>query len=478
LIVGTMMVVGAVLHANRIRFPIAAFLGEAALVVVAYFAYFLVRGATEGRPSVAFAHANRVIDAENLLWLHHEARLQEPILDHHWLVTLANWTYIWGHWPLIAIIAAWLFVARRPTYYAFRNAFLISGGVGLFIFALYPVAPPRLADPGVTDTVTLYSHSYRVLQPPPLVNQYAAMPSLHFGWNLLIGIALFETAPRRDVRLFALALPVVMWLSVVVTGNHFILDTIAGVAVALFGLALARALRGWSMRMPRSPEPFTGGAARAGDVLPVAIAHRFGDSLERLRTAIAAGVSYVEADVWYSRGQLEVRHEKTLGPLPFEWDRWYVRRRPSKPLLLREVFAALPPGVGIMLDLKGSDRRLAPTLLEALRAHGDANPIMASARFWRHLASLRGHPQVILFHSVGTKGQLRRVYPLLDGREPDAICAHYRLLDAATVRALKQRATVVATWPVNDAERLRQAIDWGVDAVITDNLEVMRALSA
>ena len=476
-VLGTALLFGAVLYTNRARFPFAAFLREALLVVGAYFAYFLVRGLTEGKPGVAFDHAGHLIDAEKVLGLHHEAQLQQPIVDHQWLVNVVNWTYIWGHWPLIAVVASWLFVARRPTYYTFRNAFLISGGIGLLIFALYPVAPPRLADPSITDTVTLYSDAYRVLQPPPLVNQYAALPSLHFGWNLLIGIVLFRAAPRNDVRGFGLVLPIVMWLSVILTGNHFIIDTIAGGFVALLGLALASALASRSQRAKRSvASDFGTRITLEGAARPIAIAHRFGDSLEQLHTAIAAGASYVEADVWCSRGRLEVRHEKTLGPLPFEWDRWYVRRRRRKPLLLSEVLEALPPGLGVMLDLKGNDRRLPAMLLEALLRHGDANPIMVSARFWDHLASLRDHPQLVLFHSVGTKGQLRRVRLLLDAREQDAICAHYRLLDAATVGALKQQATIVATWPINDADRLHRAVEWGVDAVITDNIDVVRHL--
>ncbi len=472
---GTVLVTGAVLYANRDRFHFWVFLREAALVVAAFFAYFLVRGATQGRQSEAVTHSLDIIDAEKLMRLYHEEGIQQTIVEHRWLVDLANWAYIWGHWPLIVIVATWLFVARRATYYTFRNAFLISGGIGLLVFALYPVAPPRLADPGIVDTVTQHSNAYRVLQPPALVNQYAAMPSLHFGWNLLIGIALFRTAPRAEIRVFALAVPVVMWLAVVVTGNHFILDTIAGGLLALFGLIAALALAsGWGRHPPTfTPEDVP--PAKDGDARPIVIAHRFGNSLEQLHAAVAEGVSYVELDVWYRRGNLEVRHEKTLGPLPVEWDRWYVRWRRT-PLLLSTVLGALPPGVGVMLDLKGADRRLPPMLLEALLHHGDANPVMVSARLWDHLGSLREHPELILFRSVGSKGQLQRARELLPAREKDAICVNYRLLDRATVGELRQHVTSVATWPINDAVRLRRAMSWGVDAVITDNLDIVRHL--
>jgi glycerophosphoryl diester phosphodiesterase len=217
--------------------------------------------------------------------------------------------------------------------------------------------------------------------------------------------------------------------------------------------------------------------AQSLDALPIVIAHRFGNSLEGIRTAVAEGAAYLELDVWYSRGRLEVRHEKTFGPFPIEWDRWYVRWRQQEALLLSDVLDALPTGIGAMLDLKGGDRRLAPMVLETIRRYGSANRVMVSARLWDHLVSLREHPELLLFHSVGTKGQLRRVRPLLDARAQDAICVHYRLLDDATVRELKQHVISVATWPINDATRLHRAMGWGVDAVITDNLDVVRHLS-
>jgi glycerophosphoryl diester phosphodiesterase len=266
-----------------------------------------------------------------------------------------------------------------------------------------------------------------------------------------------------------------MWLSVVLTGNHFILDTIAGGLLALVGLVAAVGLARQSERAP-AVVPLDGTRTSDPNAGPIVIAHRFGNSLERLRSAVAAGAAYVELDVWCSRGRLEVRHERTLGPLPIEWDRWYVRWRRLNPLTLPEVLQALPPGIGVMIDLKGSDRRLSTMLLEALRRHGSGNPVMVSARLWDHLPSLREHPKLMLFHSVGTRRQLRRARALLDAREHDAICVHYRLLDSTTVRALKQHVTSVATWPINDAERLHHVMSWGVDAVITDNLGVVAAL--
>jgi membrane-associated phospholipid phosphatase len=116
---------------------------------------------------------------------------------------------------------------------------LLSGVIGLVIFASFPVAPPRLAEPGVVvDTVTLHSHAYRVLQPAAFTNPYAAMPSLHVGWNLLVGITLARTSRSRAVRLFGWLMPVAMVLAVVLTANHYLLDAVCGALIALGSLSI------------------------------------------------------------------------------------------------------------------------------------------------------------------------------------------------------------------------------------------------
>ncbi len=216
---------------------------EVALVVFAYLAYFLVRGFTEGDKGAAVSHANTIVDIEKAAGFFWEPAIQATIVNHHAIVTAANWMYIWGHWPLIACVAAWLMVRRPARYSIFRNAFFISGTIGIIIFGLFPVAPPRLAEVSVVDTVTMYSKSYRVLQPPAFVNQYAAVPSLHFGWDLLIGIALVTQSRWLAVRIFGAIVPLLMASAIVLTANHYIFDAMAGGTVALIGLGIAYAMR-------------------------------------------------------------------------------------------------------------------------------------------------------------------------------------------------------------------------------------------
>lgn len=212
---------------------------EGTVIALAVLAYFGVRGLTEGSTDVAIANARRVVELEMALALAVEAQLQQTLLVSKVLVNLVNWVYIWGHWPVIAAVGVWLFLRDPPRYRLYRNAFLVSGGIGLVVFALFPVAPPRLLDLGAIDTVTIYSRAYRVLQPPVFVNQYAAMPSLHLGWDVLICIALFRSSRLWPVRAFALLLPPAMFAAIVLTANHYIVDGVAGVAVALAGLAIA-----------------------------------------------------------------------------------------------------------------------------------------------------------------------------------------------------------------------------------------------
>ncbi len=205
--------------------------------------YFGVRGLTEGSVAQAQANADRLISIEERLRIFVEPALQRSLAGDGPVVTLANWVYIWGHWPVVLGVLVWFVLHRPPSYYLLRNAFLISGLIGVTAFVLFPVAPPRLAGLDVVDTVTRYSHSYRVLQPPAFVNQYAAMPSLHFGWDLIVGVMLYREARHRSVRLLGVLMPVLMALAVVLTANHYLLDVLAGGAVALAGLGAATALR-------------------------------------------------------------------------------------------------------------------------------------------------------------------------------------------------------------------------------------------
>jgi hypothetical protein len=230
---------------------------EALLVVVAYAAYYVVRGLTEGGTSTAIDNAQLIIDIERWLRIYREVGLQETVLRYDWLTVLFNWIYIWWHWPVIIAVAVQLYLNRPQAYRRYRDAFVLSGAVALVFFAAFPVAPPRLAAPDIVDTIALHSDIYRTYETPRFVNQYAAFPSLHFAWSLLVSIALVLETRHPLLRAIGLLSPPVVFLAIVVTGNHFFIDAVAGAILAVAALLVAH-------RYPLIPLPVSRGRATAG----------------------------------------------------------------------------------------------------------------------------------------------------------------------------------------------------------------------
>lgn len=216
-------------------------LREIALVGAGLLVYFLIRGNVTDRAADAQDNAASLIALEQRLHLFHEPAMQAWVLDNLAQVRLWNWVYFWLHAPVIVVMGLWLLWRRTEVYRLIRNAFLVSAVIALICYSLYPVAPPRLVSGyGFVDTMARYSReSYQAESLKPFVNPYAAVPSLHFGWSYLIGVALFLV--WRDWRGLGLGLllSVLMALAIVLTANHYVLDAVAGFLVASVGLAAA-----------------------------------------------------------------------------------------------------------------------------------------------------------------------------------------------------------------------------------------------
>jgi hypothetical protein len=306
-------------------------LHETLLIAPAVVVYFAVRGVVAARDIDPYRNAEGIIRVQERFGLFVEPAAQSWVLRSDLLVTVMNWIYIWGHWPVVVGTLVWLIIAKPATFNIYRNAFLISGLTAMFIFAFFPVAPPRLVpELMVVDTITEQSRSYRALQPPALTNPYAAMPSLHFGWNLLMGIALVREARANFVRWLGYTIPVAMFAAIILTANHYWLDGLVGGTLVLASLGISIYLlkeRGFL-----SNEQYDGEVAGcdvrehndefarpahffAAMPAPITIAHREVNSIVTLRAAEAAGVDVIECDLWLHRGRLEVRHSKTLGPI-------------------------------------------------------------------------------------------------------------------------------------------------------------------
>ena len=198
---------------------------EPLIMVAAYMAYYLARSVA-GSAQPAFENARYLMTIESSIGLFEEISVQSALLSYETVVHIFNIIYFYGHWPTILAFAVFMFIKQPHVYSITRNAFLMSGAVALVFFVLFPVAPPRLATFGIVDTLSMtipvkYDDS-------PLVNPYAALPSLHVGWALLISLGLLLATRRLWLRVLACMIAPAMLAATVITGNHFIIDGIFG----------------------------------------------------------------------------------------------------------------------------------------------------------------------------------------------------------------------------------------------------------
>jgi membrane-associated phospholipid phosphatase len=210
---------------------------ELLLLGLALGAYYGVRLLVRDSGAEALDNSLRLFRWEALLNIDWEKALQNVFLDHLSVVHLLNFIYAWGYWIILVGSLGYLYMKHRPIYRMLRNAMMISGILGFFIFAGFPVAPPRLSNVGMVDTVELSSSVLEeVARPSALTNENAAMPSFHFGWVLLCGLCLFRALKRPLCKALTLTLPLLMGLTIIVTGNHYVVDAVVGGILCLLAL--------------------------------------------------------------------------------------------------------------------------------------------------------------------------------------------------------------------------------------------------
>ena len=208
---------------------------------------------------------------------------------------------------------------------------------------------------------------------------------------------------------------------------------------------------------------------------PLTIAHRAGNQLQRLEEAIAAAVDYVEADLWLYRGRLEVRHEKTAGPLPILWDRWSLKPGWTPRLGFEELLAAAGDGGGLLLDLKGEDGELAEAVAKTLERAGAVDSVAFTSPTWEYLDRLSellpGAPR---FYTIGSLPRLAALRPRLERGEIAKVSIDSRILTAEIVAELGRTGVeTIITWAVETAERARDVLAWGVSGITSDSLPLL-----
>jgi hypothetical protein len=196
-------------------------------------AYQVARGVADRHPEEAISNGLKVVGVEtNVSDRLYELTLQQFVEQRHWLATLASWTYWTSEFTVLTLALLWLYVSRHYAFSRFRNALLLANVIGLLGYVLMPTAPPRLLGLGFADD----HHKDGLVQ--LAANPYAAMPSLHAADALIVGVVLAFVCRRWWAKLFWAVWPAWVWFAVMATGNHFWLDCVAGLGVALVALAI------------------------------------------------------------------------------------------------------------------------------------------------------------------------------------------------------------------------------------------------
>ncbi len=210
------------------------FLKEVVIITLAYFLYMFTRKLLfEDVDAIAFENARKVISFQSSLGFFWEVDLQKWLLGtYHGAVLFFNWSYIVTFWPVIIPSALILYKLSFRKYIFYRNVVLLSLFFALLIFAVFPLAPPRMiGDAGFVDTIQAFGpEQYNSRETQVYYNAFAAMPSVHFAWTVLFGVIFFRTRIKW-LMVLGVLYPALTFFSIVLTGNHYILDAIGGAAV-------------------------------------------------------------------------------------------------------------------------------------------------------------------------------------------------------------------------------------------------------
>jgi membrane-associated phospholipid phosphatase len=220
-------------------------LRQLSLFALAYAGYEIVRGlagVTGGRP---FANASRVIGLERRLHVFIEPGIQRWVTAHaHWLIDLADWTYLNAHFALSVGALAFIYLRRNDSFYFVRNMFMVAMLIALVGYCVYPTAPPRLMPQwGFTDSVQQFT-GVNTQQGAGglLLNPYAAIPSMHVCIALMIGLPMSRLVRSPFARWLWRLYPLMIAFVVVVTGNHYVTDVVLGALTAAVSAVLAKQL--------------------------------------------------------------------------------------------------------------------------------------------------------------------------------------------------------------------------------------------
>lgn len=236
---------------------------EAAIVLGFYYVYQTIRSLADhgGVTTRAYANARRLVEWERQLFMFHEQAIQQAFLGSTWFIKLMNIYYGTLHFVITVGLLVWLYRKRHAAYPAMRNLLGLTTALALIGYWSFPLAPPRLYKcndnipvPGpdgytigrcFVDTLERFGGlwSYHSPVAKAVANQYAAMPSLHFGWSLWCGLVLWRYSAHRTTRALGVVYPMLTLFAIVVTANHYVLDAAGGAIVIAAAALILRTVR-------------------------------------------------------------------------------------------------------------------------------------------------------------------------------------------------------------------------------------------
>jgi PAP2 superfamily len=244
-----------------LTWPRQRFFVEAVTVFGGYLLYELVRSWTPANPVPAFRHAARIIHLEQVTHIDIELPINRIVSSHPLLGSVSGYWYVTLHFLVTPLVLVWLYRWRPGQFARLRSTLVLMSTASLAVFWLFPVAPPRFAVPGMTDTLVqdrvVDSGSSHGIS--GFVDLYAAVPSLHVAWAAWCALAVVVSWSGR-ARHLAWLYPAVTTFVVLGTANHYVLDAVAGLAV----LMAAWWVTGDRLPMPwiRRPAQMEGGSSR------------------------------------------------------------------------------------------------------------------------------------------------------------------------------------------------------------------------
>src|SRR5690348_3131177 len=234
---------------------------QIAILVGVDIGYELVRGIADSQRSVAIVHGQQVIDFERSTHTFFEPSLQSFFLPAHWLIDVANQMYLNAQFSIALGFLVWLYLFRNGSYYFVRNMFVVSMGLALIGYTLFPTAPPRMfPERGFVDTIVDFSNvNHDSTLAKVFINPYAAVPSMHCAFAMMIGVTGAIVCRNRVAKAFWATWPLLIAWVVIVTGNHYWVDVALGWTVALTSAVVAQRLlaraRPHAWAWSRTPTP-------------------------------------------------------------------------------------------------------------------------------------------------------------------------------------------------------------------------------